>query len=104
MTTPTPDLFAQSILIKEERKARARAVLNRPPSSSAAAIIVSLLIGLTSYFLSVGRFEAPAWVIVLLIAGFIGSVINAMELWATRRRLEAAIVLLQSQQESDRSA
>jgi hypothetical protein len=40
------------------------------------------------------------WVSVLLIIGVSGSALNMMDLWTTRRRLEAAITLLELQRNS----
>jgi len=99
MPAPMTDISAQTILRTEKRKAQARAVLDRPASAGPMLVVTPLLTGLASMGMSIGTFEAPLWVKVMLVSGFIVSILNAMESWATRRRLEAAITLLQLEQE-----
>jgi hypothetical protein len=48
------------------------------------------------------RFEAPLWARVLLIAGFACSVANMVDLWTTRRQLDAVIARLQQQANDNR--
>ncbi|MYM34434.1 hypothetical protein GTP38_08805 [Duganella sp. FT94W] len=100
MPTPIQDEIAHSILLKEQRKARAKAVLNHPSSSVPTLLVTMLIVGLGSYLQGAYQFEAPMWVSVFLMVGVSGSVANMMDLWTTRRRLEAAIILLQQQQDS----
>jgi hypothetical protein len=96
------DEVAQSILDNEKRRAHAKAVLNRPSSSVPALLVTMLIIGLVGFLQGAYKFEAPMWVTVLLIVGVSSSATNMMDLWTTRRRLDAAIALLQQQQNSQR--
>jgi hypothetical protein len=64
-------------------------------------LVAAAIAGLGPFFLNAQQFEAPLAVKGLLIAGFVVSIVTAMDLWTTRRRLEAAITLLELQQESD---
>jgi hypothetical protein len=100
MTFPIQDDIAQSILAKEKRRADAKAVLNRPDSIVPTFLVTMLLVGLGVYLQSSDKFEAPAWVVILLIAGVSSSFANGMELWKTRRRIDA-MILLQDQRDSD---
>ncbi|WP_440967021.1 hypothetical protein ACL58G_11730 [Massilia sp. GER05] len=101
MPSPIQDDIAQSILAKEKRKADARAVLNRPDSIIPTCLVTALLVGVGVYLQSIDKFEAPAWVVILLIVGVSSSFATTMELWKMRRRLDA-MILLQDQQASDR--
>jgi hypothetical protein len=100
MPTPIQDEIVHSILANEKRKAHAKAVLNRPSSSVPTLIVTMLIVGLGVYLQGVDQFEAPMWVSVLLIVGASCSAANMMDLWTTRRRLDAAIVLLQQPEDS----
>lgn len=100
MPTPIQEEIAHSILAKEQRKAHAKAVLNRPSSSVPTLLVTMLIVGLGAYLQGAYPFEAPMWVSVFLIVGLSCSAANMMDLWTTRRRLEAAIILLQQQQDS----
>jgi hypothetical protein len=99
--TPTPDDIAHAILANEKRKAHAKAVLNRPASTIPAFVVAMLVVGAGMYLQSVEQFEAPMWVSVLLIACVSCSMVNMMDLWTTRRRLDAAIILLHQQPDAD---
>jgi ABC-type transport system involved in cytochrome c biogenesis permease component len=102
MPNTIPDPLVQSILLKEKRKAYAKAVLNRPGSIVPVFLVVAVLAGLGSYLLlEIQHSQAPLWTAALLVGGFALSIVNALDLWTTRRRLEAAITLLQLQQEPD---
>ena len=90
------------MLTKEKRSAQAMAVLNRPISAVPTFFVTMLFVGLGTYLQSVERFDAPLWVRVLLIAGFGCSVANMVDLWTTRRRLDAVITLLQQQEADNR--
>ena len=92
---------ASSILAKEKDKAKAKAILNRPASAVPVLLVTMLTVGLGVFLQSKERFEAPMWVSVLLITAVSFSVANMMELWTTRRRLDAAITLLEQHQNSD---
>lgn len=100
MPTPIRDENIHSILANEKRKARAKAVLNRPSSSVPTLLVTMLIVGLGAYLQGAYRFEAPMWVSVFLTVGVSCSAANMMDLWTTRRRLDAAIILLQQQQDS----
>jgi F0F1-type ATP synthase assembly protein I len=104
MADAVQELHAKAILAREKRRAHARAVLNRPASSLPIMIVTAVLVGVGAWLQAADRFEAPTWVVVLLISGFIGAVVNAMDAWTTRRRLEAAITLLALQENADRKA
>ena len=97
MPTPIQDEIAHSILANEKSKAHAKAVLNCPSSSVPTFLITMLIVGLGVYLQSVNQFEAPVWVSVFLIVCVSCSAANMMDLWRTRRRLDAAITLLQHQ-------
>ena len=97
MHQPVHDDIVQSIMAKESRNARARAVLNGPISAVPSLIVTMAFMVLGLYVQSVERFEAPLWVSVLLIAGFAGSAANMVGLWTMRRRLDAVVTLLQQQ-------
>ena len=100
MPTPTPaDLLAQAILTKEKRKAHAKAILNRTASTSPVLIAGLIVSPLATYLVTLDRFDAPLSVKVLLAAAFIAAVLNMVDAWITRRRLDAAITLLQLDQE-----
>ena len=100
MPTPIRDENIHSILANEKRKARAKAVLNRPSSSVPTSLVTMLIVGLGVFLQGAYRFEAPMWVSVFLTLGVSCSAANMMDLWTTRRRLDAAIILLQQQQNS----
>lgn len=100
MPTPIPGADAQSIMSKAARAARAAAVLNRPASSVPVFLASSVGSAIGVYALSASHFEAPLAVKVLLLLGFVGAIINAMDCWTTRRRLDAAIELLHLQNET----
>jgi hypothetical protein len=97
MSTPIPEEIASSLLAKENNKSKAREVLNRPTSAVPGLLVTALIGGLGGVLQSVEKFEAPMWVSVLLIVGVGVGVGNMMDLWTTRRRLEAAITLLELQ-------
>ena len=99
MPTPMTELSAQTILRTEKRKTQASAVLARPDSGRLMLIVAPLLTGMVSMALSIGTFEAPLPVKLMLATGLVLSILNAMDLWTTRRRLEAAITLLQLEQD-----
>lgn len=101
MPAPIQNEIAQSILAKEKRRADARAVLNRPHSAVPTSLVTLFSVALGVYLLSSQKFEAPMWLEILLVGCASCTVTNMVELWTTRRRLEAAIVLLQ-EQNSDR--
>jgi len=100
MTFPMQDDIAQSILVKEKRRADAKALLNRPDSIVPTFLATMLLVGLGVYLQSSDKFEAPAWVVILLIAGVSSSFATTLELWKMRRRLDA-MILLQDRQAAD---
>lgn len=100
MPTPIHDENTHSILANEKRKAHAKAVLNRPSSSVPTLLVTMLIVGLGAYLQGAYQFEAPMWVSVFLTVGVSCSAANMMDLWTTRRRLDAAIILLQQQQDS----
>lgn len=100
MPTPIHDENIHLILANEKRKAHAKAVLNRPSSSVPTLLVTMLIVGLGTYLQGAYRFEAPMWVSVFLTVGVSCSAANMMDLWTTRRRLDAAIILLQQQQDS----
>lgn len=100
MPNPIPGADAQSIVSKAQRAARAAAVLNRPTSMVPLFIAASVSAAVGVYFMSGPHFEAPFAVKLLLIAGFVGAIVNAVDCWTTRRRLEAAIELLQLQNDT----
>lgn len=100
MPKPIQDDIAHTILTNEERKAYAKEVLNRPASSVPTFVVTMLFVGLGAYLQGVDQFEAPMWVFVLLIVSVSSSAANMMDLWTTRRRLDAAIILLQQRQDS----
>lgn len=102
MPHPIHDEIIESILAKEKRSAQAMAVLNRPISAVPTFVVTMLFVSLGLYLQSVERFEAPLWARVLLIAGFACSVANTVDLWTTRRRLDAVIALLQQQANDNR--
>jgi len=93
--------IAGSLLKKENDRAKARAILNRPASAVPSLLVTISVVGLGAFLQAIERFEAPTWVTVLLIIGVSGSVLNMMDLWTTRRRLDAAIILLELQKRSD---
>lgn len=103
MPQPIHDDIVQSILEKETRNARARAVLNRPISAVPTLIVTLVFVALGLYLHSVERFEAPLWVSVAIIAGFACSAANMVDSWTTRRRLDAVVTLLQQQDTEHRS-
>lgn len=94
------DKVTQSILDNEKRRAHAKAVLNRAPSSVPTLLLTMLIVGLVVFLQGTYKFEAPMWVTVLLIVSVSSSATNMMDLWATRRRLDAAIALLEQQENS----
>lgn len=100
MLSPMQEEIASSLIAKENAKAKAKAVLGRPASSVPGLLVTLSIVGLGGFLQSVERFEAPMWVSVLLITGVSGSVVNMMDLWTTRRRLDAAITLLELQRDS----
>ena len=101
MLNPIQQEPAASLLKKEKDKAKAREILNRPASAIPSLLVTMSVVGLGAFLQAVERFEAPMWVTVLLIVGASGSVLNMMDLWTTRRRLDAAIFLLELQKRSD---
>lgn len=102
MEAPMQEEMALSLLRLEKEKARAKAILGRPPSTLPTSLVTLFLVGLGVFLEDAARFEAPLWVRVLLVVVVSATVTNAIELWMTRRRLEAAITLLKIQQESDK--
>jgi hypothetical protein len=93
--------IASSLLKMEKDKAQARGILNRPISAVPSFLVSMAVVGLILYLQTIERFEAPMWVIILLVAGACGSVLNMMDLWTTRRRLDAALTLLELQSRSN---
>lgn len=63
-------------------------------------LVAAAISGFGLVFLNAQQFEAPLAVKGVLIAVVVVCILNAMDLWTTRRRLEAAITLLELQQES----
>jgi hypothetical protein len=95
-----PEEIASSLLAKENNKSKAREVLNRSTSAVPGLLVTALIVGLGGVLQSVEKFEAPIWVSVLLITGVGVAIGNTMDLWTTRRRLDAAITLLELQSKS----
>ncbi|KQV37118.1 hypothetical protein [Massilia sp. Root335] len=93
--------IASSVLSKEKNKARAKAILNRPTSAVPTVLVTMSIAGIGGFLQSVEKFEAPMWVSVLLIVSASVAAANMMESWTIRRRLDAAIVLLEQQQDAD---
>jgi len=89
--------IAASLLKKENDKAKARAILNRPTSAVPGFLATVSVVGLGTCLQAFERFEAPLWVTALLVAGVGGAVLNMIDSWTTRRRLDAAITLLELQ-------
>jgi len=100
MNTPVQDEIALSILANEKRNAHAKAVLNRPTSTVPTVLVTTLIVGLCTYLQGAFQFDAPMWVRAFLVIGVSCSAANMMDLWTTRQRLDAAITLLQQQQNS----
>jgi len=101
MTTPE-QLLAQSILTREKRKAEAKAILNRPNSLWQGLFTVGIAVALGMYLNYLQRTEqpeVPSWVGTVLFIALFNCAINSLELWKTRRRLDAAIVLLELQED-----
>ncbi len=98
MPTPT-DLLAQAILSKEKRKAHAKAVLNKTASGGPLLIAGLLVSPLATYLVNLNDFAAPLSVKVLLVTTSSAAVLGMVDGWITRRRLDAAITLLQLEQE-----
>lgn len=98
MLTPA-DLLAQAILLKEKRKAHAKAVLNKTASGGPILIVGLLVCPLATYFVNLDDFAAPLPVKVLLVTTFSAAVLSMVDGWITRRRLDAAITLLQLDRE-----
>ena len=101
MLTPMQEHIASSVLSKEKNKARAKAILNRPTSAVPTVLVTMSIAGIGGFLQSVEKFEAPMWVSVLLIVSASVAAANMMESWTIRRRLDAAIVLLEQQQDVD---
>jgi hypothetical protein len=93
--------IASSVLSKEKNKAGAKAILNRPTSAVPTVLVTMSIAGIGGFLQSVEKFEAPMWVSVLLIVSASVAAANMMESWTIRRRLDAAIVLLEQQQDAD---
>lgn len=100
MLKEIPDEIAYAILTNEKHKADAKAVLNRPTPLTPTFLVTMLIVGLAAYFQSVDQFEAPVWVRIFLIAMVSGSVASIMDSYVIRRRLDAAIFLLQHKQDA----
>ena len=100
MTHTIAGIDAQLNLPRLKRAAHARAVLTKPTSSISTWLVSTLGGGACTYFLSSSEFRAPLPLSVLVGVGAVGAIVNAMDGWTTRRRLEAAIELLKLQDES----
>lgn len=97
MNSDTQEEIARSILIKEKRKSRANDLLNRRASAFPILVVMMLALGTGLFFDRADSFDAPLWVRVLLAISVAVSAANTVELWDTRRRLDATIFLLQQQ-------
>lgn len=98
MTAPIPDPFAHAILKQEKRRADARAVLDRPGSALPLLVVGPLVaIGVSNYL--DGHSSNGPLFNALLSCGLVALIALAFESWAIRRRLEAAIVLLELKQD-----
>lgn len=98
MTAPIPDPLVPAILKREKRRADAKAVLARPGSALPLLLVGPLIaIGVSNYF--DGHSPSGHLFNVLLSCGLVALIALALESWAIRRRLEAAIVLLELEQD-----
>lgn len=93
---------ARSILGQLKRTADANAVLSRPPSRIPALLVPGLVGGAWFYLQTVEQFAAPLWVSLVLVTAINFLVLNMIESFSISRRLEAAITLLQQQQDRAR--
>ncbi|WP_075791898.1 hypothetical protein [Massilia putida] len=86
--------IAASILKNEILRAKAQAILDQPASATVRLLSLLLPITVVMFFNNAASFQAPEWVKILLglVTGW--SVVNMLEVWAARRRLDAALVLL----------
>lgn len=100
MQNSITEIEARSILKNAERSARAKAILGKRTSMIPAALVSSFGGAICATTIASSKFEAPLIVIVLLVLGGVGAIIGAMEHFTVRRRLEAAIELLQLQEEA----
>lgn len=97
MTTPLPDPIAQQILTTENRRAHAREILGRSSSPLPVLLLGPLItLAIANYF--DGRALSGVVFNVLISLGPIALLGLAWESWSIRRRLEAAITLLELQQ------
>lgn len=97
--SPVDELTARAILDRGTRRAAAKSVLNRPDPKGPTALAITAAVGLCSWLAQSAPLEAPTWVHVMLIAGFSCTVVSVVDSWTLRRRLDAAITLLQLQEE-----
>ncbi|MDL2357685.1 MAG: hypothetical protein QFF03_20715 [Pseudomonadota bacterium] len=99
MTQMLSLIDAQLNLPRLKRAACARAILNKPMSSVPTLLASMFGGGTCTYLLSSSEFKASLPLSVLVGVGAVGAIVNAMDCWTTRRRLEAAIDLLKLQDE-----
>lgn len=86
--------IATSILEKEKLRAKAQVVLNQPTSTITKILSLLLPIGLALLLVDDTAFQAPISVKILLALATSWSLVNTLELWTARRRLDAALILL----------
>lgn len=101
MLNPMQEEIATSILKKDKVKAKAKAILDRPSSKFSSLLNLSLSVCLVVFLQSDESFQAPTWVKILLALVTSWSVQNMLDLWGTRRRLDAALTLLKMHRKFD---
>ena len=97
--------IAVSIFLDGNKKAKARAILSSHMSgfqNAVAGVFVLCFSGALAWLGGGEKLQIPIWALCALAVGVSLGVTNAIDLWATRRRLEAVITLLELSKAADK--
>lgn len=105
MLIPIQEEIAVSIFKDGNKKAKARAILSSHMSGLPNAlwgISVLCVTGALTWLGGGEKLQLPLWALCALGVGVTLGVTNAIDLWETRRRLEAVITLLELSKAADK--
>jgi len=85
---------AQVALAQLEREVKASRTLNKPDSKLPYYLIVTVGTAACNYLVNSSGFEAPVIIRTILMTGLLFGVINLVENYYLRRKLDAVIALL----------
>lgn len=93
MEKPIMDYEASDILRRHDRKRKAKEILAGPSEPMWIGLGFSIVASVLAQYVF-KKLAAPDIVFAVMVGMFVGFVVMAFQLWALRRRLDAAIELI----------